>query len=544
MPEDPPAFPSESAEARPEAVDTPEAAPTLPFEDVTERKEAEGQLREQAALLELAPVLVRDPNNRIVLWTHGAKHLYGFSKAEALGRVSHELLQTQFPDSQERMDEALRRAGRWEGELVHRTRSGERRVVASQQIVYRDAGGRPARILEVNADLTEVHQAEQARRQAEQRFSLLARSVRDYAIFLMDPEGRITHWNEGAARVKGYTEAEVLGQHVSLFYPHDQLAAGRPQRQLQEAAAQGRSHEENWRVRKGGERFWGDELIVPLRDEESGALLGFAKICRDLTERKAAEDERVRLLAAEQAARKEAEEANRAKDRFLAALSHELRTPLTPVRLALFALEQDAQLSAAAREALALIGRNVEVECRLIDDLLDISRVVHGKLALRPVPLDLVRLRARSPGGLPRRTDRQGLASDGKLGGDPTPAHGRSLAPAAGVLEPAAERGQITPEGGAITVRSRDREGGGVAVEVADTGAGISPELLPKIFDAFERGTSKTPLGVDGLGLGLAIAQAIVQAHGGRILATSAGEGQGATFTVELPAHPEKGTAA
>jgi len=102
---------------------------------------------------------------------------------------------------------------------------------------------------------------------------------------------------------------------------------------------------------------------------------------------------------------------------------------------------------------------------------------------------------------------------------------------------------KFTPEGGAITVRSRDREGGGVAVEVADTGAGISPELLPKIFDAFERGTSKTPLGVDGLGLGLAIAQAIVQAHGGRILATSAGEGQGATFTVELPAHPEKGAA-
>jgi len=427
---------------------------------------------------------------------------------------------------------------------VHRTRSCERRVVASQQIVYRDAGGRPLRILEVNADLTEVHQAEQARRQAEQRFSLLARSVRDYAIFLMDPEGRITHWNEGAARVKGYTEAEVLGQHVSLFYPHDQLAAGRPQRQLQEAAAQGRSHEENWRVRKGGERFWGDELIVPLRDEESGALLGFAKICRDLTERKAAEDERVRLLAAEQAARKEAEEANRAKDRFLAALSHELRTPLTPVRLALFALEQDAQLSAAAREALALIGRNVEVECRLIDDLLDISRVVHGKLALRPVPLDLHACVREALEVCRGELTAKGLqvtvnleATRPQLTGDPS----RLRQVFWNLLQNAAK---FTPEGGAITVRSRDREGGGVAVEVADTGAGISPELLPKIFDAFERGTSKTPLGVDGLGLGLAIAQAIVQAHGGRILATSAGEGQGATFTVELPAHPEKSTAA
>jgi PAS domain S-box-containing protein len=110
----------------------------------------------------------------------------------------------------------------------------------------------------------------------------LARSVRDYAIFLLDPQGRITHWNEGAGRLKGYSEAEVLGRHVSLFYTPEQVAAGRPERQLQEAAAQDRSHEENWRVRKGGERFWGEELVVPLRDEGSGALLGFAKICQDL----------------------------------------------------------------------------------------------------------------------------------------------------------------------------------------------------------------------------------------------------------------------
>ena len=111
------------------------------------------------------------------------------------------------------------------------------------------------------------------------------RSVRDYAIFLLDPEGRVTHWNEGAARVKGYTEAEALGQHVSLFYPPEQVAAGVPTRQLEEAVARGRSHEENWQVRKGGERFWAEELIVSLREEESGALLGFAKICRDLLTR-------------------------------------------------------------------------------------------------------------------------------------------------------------------------------------------------------------------------------------------------------------------
>ena len=136
--------------------------------DITEQKKAEAatrqaqeRLEEQAAVLELAPVLVRDMESRIVLWTGGAERLYDYSKAEALGRVSHELFQTEFAEGKEYVDEVLRHDGHWEGELVHRKRNGGRRVVASQQIVYRDSTGRPVHILEVNTDITERKRAEQ-----------------------------------------------------------------------------------------------------------------------------------------------------------------------------------------------------------------------------------------------------------------------------------------------------------------------------------------------------------------------------------------------
>jgi len=520
------------------------AGVVLTFVDITERKAAEEALRASEARLRLIvegardhAIFTVDIQGLVTSWNSGAEAILGYASAEIVGHSGDVIFtpEDRAGGTPQNERETARRAGHAEDERWYLRKDGSR-FWGSGTMAPLPNGGRAPGFLKILRDLTAMHQAQLARRQAEERFRLLVHSVQDYAIILLNPGGRVTHWNEGAARLKGYAESEVLGRHVSMFYPPEQVAAGRPQRQLQEAAAHGRSHEEDWRVRKGGERFWGDELIVSLRDEETGTLLGFAKICRDLTERKAAEDERARLLAAEQAARKEAEEANRAKDRFLAALSHELRTPLTPIQLTLFALEQDAQFSAAARDALALIGRNVEVEAQLIDDLLDVSRVVHGKLELRPVPLDL---HACVREGL--EICRGDLAAKGlqvtvnleasrpRLTGDPA----RLRQVFWNLLQNAAK---FTPEGGAVTVRSRDLAGGGVAVEVADTGAGISPELLPRIFDAFERGASNVPLALGGLGLGLAIAQAIVQAHGGRLLAASAGEGQGATFTVELPA--------
>jgi PAS domain S-box-containing protein len=145
--------------------------------EIDERKRTAEQLREQAAVLDLAPVLVRAMDSRIVLWTQGAERLYGFSKAETLNRVSHDILHTQFPVSKEEVDERLRRAGNWQSELVHRKRNGERLVVSSQQMVYCDSTGRPVRILEVNADITERKETEAALRESEQRFRQVTENI-------------------------------------------------------------------------------------------------------------------------------------------------------------------------------------------------------------------------------------------------------------------------------------------------------------------------------------------------------------------------------
>jgi signal transduction histidine kinase len=231
-------------------------------------------------------------------------------------------------------------------------------------------------------------------------------------------------------------------------------------------------------------------------------------------------------------------QANRAKDRFLAALSHELRTPLTPVQLALFTLQAEEQLSPAGHEALAMIGRNLELERQLIDDLLDVSRLMHGKLELRPEPIDLhgcvraaleVCRSALAAKGLQVRVELE--ATNPVVVGEAA----RLQQVFWNLLHNAAK---FTPEGGTVTVRSQDREGGVLVVEVSDTGAGIAPGLLTKLFDPFEQGEAEAAHRHGGLGLGLAICRGIVQAHGGRVWAMSVGPGRGATFTVELPAWP------
>jgi PAS domain S-box-containing protein len=167
--------------------------------------------------------------------------------------------------------------------------------------------------------------------QSEERYRLLVESVKDYAIYMLDPEGHVVTWNEGAQRIKGYTAEEILGRHFSAFYPPEDGAAGKPQRLLEAAARDGRVEDETWRVRKDGSRFWADVVVTALRDPE-GRLRGFAKVTRDLTERRRNE-EQARQLAREQIARAAAEEQVQARDQFLSIASHELRTPLHPLQL-------------------------------------------------------------------------------------------------------------------------------------------------------------------------------------------------------------------
>ena len=370
-----------------------------------------------------------------------------------------------------------------------------------------------------------------AERRGDERYRRIVESARDYAIFTYDADQRVTSWNLGAEVITGYPASEIMGQSVSLVFTPEDREGGVPGMEIRHAQETGHFYDERWHLRKDGERFWGSGVVVPLR--ESGPERSSLKILRDHTASHEAEAERARLLASEQAARREAEAANATKDHFLAALSHELRTPLTPIQIALYLIGRTRDLPAHVREGLEVIQRNVAVEVQLINDLLDVSRITHGKLELNRQPVDVhdcirraleicdadftakalrltVVLDARDPHVLGEATRLQQVFWN--------------------LFKNAAK---FTPEGGELTVRSHNQDGD-ILIAVADTGVGIEAEALARIFEPFEQGGPDRTRHYGGLGLGLAISQAVVTAHEGELTVESAGQDRGATFHVRL----------
>jgi len=365
-------------------------------------------------------------------------------------------------------------------------------------------------------------------RAAEHRYRLLVENLDDYAVVMADLDGRITSWNIGAQRVLGYAEQEILGRPLATFFVPEDRAAGAPEQERATAAREGRALDDRWHVRKDGTRFFASGVLAA-RHDESGRLVGYSKVFRDITDRWSAEQE-VR------AAKDAAEAANRAKDRFLAVLSHELRTPLSPILATVQALElEEGKLSPVLREALDVIKRNAELEARLIDDLLDLTRVTRGKLQIHPRPVDAHLIVERAVeicrgelGGVcdAIRTDLRATAT--VVQGDPV----RLQQILWNLLKNAVK---FTPPGGIVRLRTFNA-GADFVLEVADTGIGFEADALPKIFQAFEQAGEQITQNFGGLGLGLAIARSLAELHGGRLEAASEGLGRGATFRLTLPA--------
>jgi PAS domain S-box-containing protein len=383
------------------------------------------------------------------------------------------------------------------------------------------------------ADLIEQRQFEQALRLSESRFRLIMESAKDYAIFTLNLNGVVTSWNAGAENLLGYTESEIIGRNGRIIFTPEDIEQGKPAREMQLAQTQGRAENERWHVRQDGSSFWGSGLMMPLQDE-TGTMQGFVKIMQDKTAERQSAAEREQLLQQEQIARAEADRANSIKDQFLAVLSHELRTPLNPI-LGWTRLLQTGRLpEARQREALERIERNAKLQIQLIEDLLDISRIMRGKLSLTVADVSLTSV-------ITSAVETVRLAADAKqiqilldLPTEIAPVSGDEARLQQVVWNLLSNAVKFTPNGGRVIVELRQLEGL-AQIRVIDTGKGIDPEFLPYVFEYFRQEDSSTTRKFGGLGLGLAIVRQIVEMHGGTVGVESLGEDRGATFIVELP---------
>lgn len=683
-------------------------------------------------------IFMLDVDGRVATWNIGAERIKGYGANEIIGE--------HFSKFYTREDIE---AGKPEAELVTATKFGRvedegwklrkdgTRFWASVIITaLRDGAGDLRGFAKVTRDLTQRKNLEEALRTSEERFRLLVDGVVEYAIYMLDPEGRVTTWNAGAERMKGYRADEILGKNFAVFFPKADAEAGKPALELQIARSQGRFEDEGWRVRKDGSRFWANVVVSPLWTSQ-GVFMGFAKVTRDLTKRREAEEIERRLIAEKaartaerreearakclseataalatsldpermlsafasvlvpgladwcsidvvdggdmhnvtvahtneealrdareyvrkhrprlsdsrgienvlltgrskiynditnetveqitqdaphlrafgaglqaaivapiqvrasvtgaislgstqagrcfdehdvrlleelgrragvamdnaqlyratheaakkaEAAAKAAADANRIKDEFLATVSHELRTPLSAI-VGWAAILRQRDLEPTIAKAVEVIDRNAQAQVRIVEDILDVSRIITGKLRLEPKPIDVVALTRDAievvrPSASAKEISLEfaPFAEVCLLVGDPE----RIRQVVWNLLSNAVK---FTDSRGSIRVTIA-QQASNISLVVADTGRGIESDLLPFVFDRFRQGDASTTRRFGGLGLGLALVRHIVELHGGSVAAESAGPAKGAVFTVTLPiravapaAHPER----
>lgn len=521
--------------------------------DVTQRKRMEEALRRSESNLNFAQRIARAGSWDWDVTTHELRcsdelyRLYGLDPGKDsleyeayLGRVH--------PDDRARVEAAIDRVIAEDRPLdydhrILRADGSERVLHVESEVAARDAEGRPLRLIGTAQDVTEQRRVGAALHEREEWLRIMQFTVDHSAdsVFWIDEHGLIAYANEAAGRFLGSPPERLAGR------PFVQVC---PEFTAERWAA-------HWRQLRsaGGLRFEthyesADGTLVPV--EINAQYLVFrgqaysSSFARDISDRRRVEADRTRLLESERAARAEAEQANRSKDLFLATLSHELRTPLSTILIWAQLLRERRVDEEKMRQGLAKIEQSARAQKQLIDDLLDVSRMVSGKLSLDVRPVDPALVLQTAIDSVRHAADTKCITLSstvdpevGTVSGDPV----RLQQVLWNLLSNAIK---FTPEGGRITLRlERVAKGDGplrreaVRYSVTDTGKGLSPEFLPHLFQRFRQQDSSSTRLHGGLGLGLALSHSLVEMHGGVIRASSPGEGKGATFSVDLPV-PER----
>ena len=465
-------------------------------------------------------IFMLDPDGTVLTWNAGAERLKGYTAKEIIGRrfdifYPPEAIAAHWPQHEL---EVAAETGRYEEEGWRVRKDGSTFWASVVLTALRGPDGGLEGYAKVTRDLSDKRLREEALRQSEQQFRLLLESVQDYAIFMLGPEGTILTWNSGAEAIKGYAASEVLGKNFRMFFTAQDILEGKPQAELDVARTRGRAESTGWRVRKDGSVFWANAVLTPVHDSE-GRLRGFAKVTRDLSEQRRID---------------EVEQAGRRMQEFIATLAHELRNPLAPIRNAVSLMQEPGLTEASRLQATSIIDRQLGHLTHLVDDLLDVGRIATGKIWLRDELIDYRQVIGLSVESARDAIDRHGheLVIDVPeaaiaLRGDPT----RLTQALLNLLTNAAK---YTPENGRIELKVAVVDGI-VVTSVKDNGRGVAPEAQERIFDLFTQERPSTGMNDPGLGIGLALARALVEQHGGQLSVESLGVGHGSTFRIRLP---------
>ena len=450
----------------------------------------------------------------IVTWNPGARRFKGYEADEIIGRP----YATFFPPEDReaglpgRILATAAEEGRFEGEGWRLRKDGSRFWAHVVVDAIRDPDGTLLGYAKITRDLTEKRLAERALYESEQRFRMLVQGVRDYAIYMLNPDGVITNWNAGAQQIKGYTADEVVGQHFSQFYTEEDRAKGEPERALETARSRGKFEKEGWRVRKDGTRFWANVLIDPIYDE-MGNLTGYAKVTRDVTERKKAEEELEEARAALHQSQK-----LQALGELTGGIAHDFNNLLTVIRGSAELLQRPTLGEEKRARYLESIIETADRATALTNHLLAFGR----RQALKPEVLEL-NLRLDAFAEMVGRTFGSMYEVVVDLASDLWPVEIDAAQLETALLNAAINARDAMPEGGRLTLSTRNLpDTDEVCIELADTGEGMPPEVADRAFEPFF--TTKE-VG-KGTGLGLSQIHGFAAQTGGRAeISTAPGEG-------------------